>query len=158
MHPTMMALGRAGLYMWSFILSAAASAGGCLLAAGHGIAAVAWAVVFAGALTGLLNFTVLSRLLHFSPAALLRALSPIVAGCGVLAIAVIGMDHALSGHVHAFLKVAMQIVIGGLAYVVSMAFLARGLSAEFYSMAEPLLRPMALRVSRALTRGPARVE
>jgi PST family polysaccharide transporter len=137
-HPTMMALGKAGLYMRLFALSAAASAGGCLLAARHGMAAVAWAVVIAGVITGLANFIALSRLLHFSPAAPLHALSPIVAGCGILAFAVIGVDHALSGHVPALANVAVQIGIGGAGYVASMAFLARGLSAELWSTAKPL--------------------
>jgi len=137
-HPTMMALGRAGVYMSLFAVSAVASAAGCLLAAGHGVAAVAWAMVIAAAITGLANFMVLSRLLHFSPAALLQALSPIVAGCGVLALAVIGVDHTLSGHVHALVNVMIQIGVGGLVYAASMAFLARGLSAELWSTAKPL--------------------
>jgi O-antigen/teichoic acid export membrane protein len=137
-HPTMMALGKAGLYMSLFALSAAASAAGCFLAAGHGVAAVAWAVVIAGAITGVANFLVLSRLLHFSPPAPLHALSPIVAGCGVLALAVIGVDRTLSGHVHALVNVSLQIVVGASAYAASMAFLARGLSAELWSTAKPL--------------------
>jgi polysaccharide transporter, PST family len=137
-HPTMMALGRAGLYMASFVVSAVASAGGCLVAAGHGVPAVAWAVVFASAITGLANFIVLSRLLRFSPAAPLQAVSPIVAGCGVLALTVIGVDHALSGHVYAPVKVSVQIIVGASVYAASMAFLARDLSAEIWNTAKPL--------------------
>jgi PST family polysaccharide transporter len=137
-HPTMMALGRVGVYTSLFALSAVASAAGCLLAAGHGVAAVAWAVVIASAVTGLANFTVLSRLLRFSPAALLHALSPIVGGCAVLALAVIAVDRTLSGHVHPLVNVTIQIGVGALTYAASMAFLARGLSAELWSMAKPL--------------------
>jgi O-antigen/teichoic acid export membrane protein len=148
-HPTMMALGRAGAYMSLFALSAFASAAGCLLAAGHGIAAVAWAVVIASAITGLANFMVLSRLLHFSPTALVHAVSPIVAGCAVLALAVIGIDHALSGHVHALMKVVIQIGIGGLVYAASMAFLARELTAELWSTATYGIR--SSRVPTSLT-------
>ena len=137
-HPTMMALGRAGLYMASFVVSAVASAAGCLLAASHGVSAVAWAVVIASAITGLANFVVLSRLLHFSPTAPVQALSPIVAGCGVMALTVIGVDHALSGHFHVSVKVFFQIIVGASVYVASMAVLARELSAEIWSTAKPL--------------------
>jgi PST family polysaccharide transporter len=138
-HPTMMALGRPGVYTSVFALSAAASATGCLLAVGYGVAAVAWAVVIAATITGLANFMVLSRLLHFSPAAPLQALSPVVAACGVLAITVIGIDRALSGHVHALVKVSLQIVLGASVYAASMVFFARGLSAELWNTAKPLL-------------------
>jgi O-antigen/teichoic acid export membrane protein len=139
-HPTMMALGRPGVHTSIFALSAAASATGCLLAVGHGVAAVAWAVVFAAAVAGLANFTVLSRLLHFSLAAPLRALSPIMAACGVLAITVIALDRALNGHVHTLVKVSLQIVLGASVYAASMVLFARGLSAELWNTAKPLLR------------------
>ncbi len=138
-HPTMMALGRAGVYTSLFALSAAASVAGCLLAAGHGVAAVTWATVIASAITGLANFLVLSRLLHFSPAAPLQAVSPIVAGCGLMALGVIGVDHALSGHVHVPVKISLQIIVGASVYAAGIAFFARELSTELWTMAKPLL-------------------
>jgi hypothetical protein len=61
-----------------------------------------------------------------------------VAGCAVLTLAVMGVDHALDGHVHGLLKVAVQIATGTTAYAVSMAFLARQLSSELWSTAKPL--------------------
>jgi O-antigen/teichoic acid export membrane protein len=137
-HPTMMALGRPGVYTSTFVLSAVASAAGCLLTARHGVAAVAWAVVLASAITGLANFIILSRLLGFSSAALVQAVSPIAAGCGVLVLGVIGVNHGVRAHVHPLVTVVLEIVVGGLVYTASMAVLARGLSAELWSTAKPL--------------------
>jgi polysaccharide transporter, PST family len=138
-YPTMMALGRAGSWVWLFALYAVVSAAGCYIAAGHGVAAIAWAVVAAGTITGVANFIVLSRLLQFSPWAPIQALSPILSCCLVLAFAVSAVDHALDGHVHALVNVAAQIAAGTTAYAVSMAFLARRLSSELWSTAKPLL-------------------
>ncbi len=135
-HPTFMALGRVGLYMWIFLLDAAASAIGCWLAATHGVAAVAWAVVVAAGVTGLVNFFVISRLVTLSFANLYAATWPILVACGIMALAVLGTERVLIGQVHELIVLVAQVVIGMVCYGTAVAVLARELWGELWNMAK----------------------
>jgi O-antigen/teichoic acid export membrane protein len=133
-HPTFMALGRVGLYMWIFVLDAAVSAVGCWIGATHGVASVAWAVVMAAAVTGVANFFVISRLVTLSFGDLYAATWPILVACGTMSLAVLGTERVLVGRVDDLIVLVAQAVVGAVSYGAAIAVLARELWDELWNM------------------------
>jgi O-antigen/teichoic acid export membrane protein len=139
-HPTMMVLGKTGIYTVLFALYAGCSTIGSFLTVQYGVAAVAWAVATAAGITGVANFAVLSRFLRFSFFSLVRALWPILAACVMLALAVMAVDRIFTGHVHGFAIVAVQVTVGAAAYMMSIALFDPQLWREFCSTTKLLAR------------------
>jgi PST family polysaccharide transporter len=135
-HPTYMALGRVVLLMWVFGLDAAVSAIGCWLAATHGMASVAWAVVVAAGVTGVVNLLVLSRLVRLSFASLTTKMWPTLVACGIMALAVLGTERVLGGRIHDLILVVVQTVVGAASFGTAFALLARELWSELWSIAK----------------------
>ena len=138
-HPTFIALGRVGLYMLVFGFDAALSAVGCWIAATHGMAAVAWAVVFAAGATGVANLFVVSRLVCISFASLTAGIWPILAACGIMVLTVLGIDRSLSGRVNELTMVIAQAVAGAVVYSTAVSVLARDLWGELWSISKTMI-------------------
>ena len=134
--PTFLALGRVRLYTWLFALYASLSGVGCWLAATHGMAAVAWAMVVAAGGTGVANFFVVSRLVRIPFGGLYAGMWPILVACGIMGLSVFGTERVLSGRVHELIVLVTQVVIGMVCYGTAVAVLARELWDELWSIAK----------------------
>ena len=132
-HPTMIALGRPGIYTALFTSHAVLSAVFCVLALPYGIAAVAYAVVISVTLTAIADLVVLQRLLQFRPSDLWSTLGPILLSCGLVVVAVVAVDRTVGERVPAVGAVALQVASGVMVYVASVAIFAKSTWMELRS-------------------------
>jgi polysaccharide transporter, PST family len=130
-HPSMLALGKPGIYTAIFTLNALVSALTCFLAARYSVAAVAYAVLISGVITGFVNCALLARLLRFHLTALGSNLLPILSACGLVVLALVTLDSTLSEHLGGLAIIAVQAAVATSVYIGSMMVLAPAIWAEF---------------------------